>query len=102
MCSSVDVLLPGTLVNHCVSFHGCSGFCIMPKEVFARIFCAKCYGFARHGTSDTIPVLILAYVAVIFWFIESLELMNALCIAKPYQFDIGHCASVAEDPILTH
>jgi len=23
MCSSVDVLLPGTLVNHCVSFHGC-------------------------------------------------------------------------------
>ena len=79
-----------------------SEFCVMPKEVFARIFCAKCYGFARHGTSDTIPVLILAYVAVIFWFIESLELMNALCIAEPYQFDIGHCASVAEDPILTH
>ena len=73
----------------------------MPKEVFARIFCAKCYGSARL-CYFTIPVRILAYGAVIFWFIESLELMNALCIAEPYQFDIGHCASVAEDPILTH
>ena len=65
-----------------------SGFCIMPKEVFARIFCAKCYGFARL-CYFTIPVRILAYGAVIFWFLKSLELMIAFCIGQLFHFDLG-------------
>jgi hypothetical protein len=34
----MDVLLPGTMVKHCVSFWvHCLDFCIMPKEVYLDV-----------------------------------------------------------------
>jgi hypothetical protein len=67
-----------------------SGFCVMPKEDFARIFCAKCYGFARPWYS-TVPVRILAYGSVLFWFLPSLELICVFCIGSHFSLILPLC-----------
>ena len=65
-----------------------SEFCVMPKEVFARIFCAKCYGFARLLLYNTCsdPCLWCCYILV---YLKSLELMIAFCIGQLFHFDLG-------------
>jgi len=88
MCSSVDVLLPGTLVNHCVSFHGCClDFALCLKKFLLGYFVLNVMDLL--GCYFTIPVRILAYGAVIFWFLKSLELMIAFCIGQLFHFDLG-------------
>jgi hypothetical protein len=66
MCSSMDVLLPGTLVNHCVRFYGCClDFALCLKKILLGYFLLNVMDLLGHGTLQYLFAFLLM---VLFYF----------------------------------